>query len=529
VNKTTLIGVPLTSASPPLADQVRAAQTAGADLVELRVDCIGDIAAVEALLKGPRTLPFILTVRAPDEGGHWLDTDAERIALIERLGLLNPGYIDVEYATWQRSANIRQKIALVCEVNDAPPHAAQRAKNRLILSHHDLSGTPRDLDTLFDALAASPAEIVKLVFTPRDATDACRILSQLRRRAAGRKIIALALGEAGLITRVLARKFGAFLTFAALQAGSESAPGQPTIGELRGLYRWAHIHPETPVYGVVGWPVTHSQSPRVHNAALTAHEHAGVYLPLPVQPASADFAAFLDGITREPELGFAGLSVTLPHKEHALRLLRPASSEFARRCGAANTLTRTPSGAWRADNTDGTGALAALDVVQHTGPPGTRRRVAVLGAGGVARAIVAALNERGCEITIFNRTEQRAADLAREFGAACAPWDERGCRAADVLINCTSVGMWPAIDASPLPDDALHPDTLVFDTIYRPAETRLLRTARARGCPVVSGVDMFRHQAAAQYALWHDGATALQVMSDVLAAASAENPGMPQG
>ena len=591
VSSPTLLAVPIVSGAVPLDEQVRAAKAEGADLVELRVDCIADVAAVEALLLGPRILPMIVTVRTKEEGGAWSGDDDERATLIERLVRLQPGYVDVEYASWQRSANIRQRIGPLCVSEDmavqSRGHATGRAaqgrghatacaggiggqgegrQNQLILSHHDLRETPEDLDAILDRLIASPAAIAKAVFTARDATDAFRVLMQLRRwhgrgfgRPWARKLIALAMGEAGLPTRVLARKFGAFLTFAALHSDEQSAPGQPTVGELRHVYRWDKIGPRTRVYGVVGWPVTHSLGPAVHNAALEAVNADGVYLPLPVGPSYADFVAFMDLVTREAELDVGGLSVTLPHKEHAFRWLHEHSqriSELAGYCGAANTLTRLSDGSWAGDNTDGLGAWAALQgsvglMARGTwpeaestyqnlggqasglspdrpevGPPDAlvrrsknqwpRLEVDVLGAGGVARAVAAVLCEHGCQVTIYNRTPERAEGLARELRCAWKPWAARCQYTGDVLINCTTLGLWPAVDQTPIPDDALRAGTLVFDTVYRPARTRLLSAAQARGCRIVSGVEMFVRQAAAQHELWHKSPAPIEIMRRAL-------------
>lgn len=503
----TLIAAVLTAADVPLARQVAAARAAGADLVELRVDALGDPAAAAALLAGARELPVIVTVRSAAEGGAWRGAERERRAWLARLAALRPEYIDLELTTWRQAPALRRALA------------AQRGAVRLILSHHDFAGTPADLDAVFDALAATPADVLKGAFLARDAGDACRVLACLKRRAAQRPLIALAMGEAGLATRVLAPKYGARLTYAALRPAEASAPGQPTVAELRGLYRWARLGPHTRVYGVVGWPVAHSHSPAVHNAALAAQAIDAVYLPLPVPPAEEDLARLLDGLRAAPGLDFHGLSVTLPHKQAACDWVARHGGRIgalARRCGAVNTLARAADDTWHGENTDGPGALAALQAALPPGRSLRGLRVTVLGAGGVARAVVAVLRERGSHITVYNRTPERAARLADELGCAWRPWSERAAHAGDILVNCTSVGLWPAVDDTPVPDDALRPDLLVFDTVYRPARTRLLRAALARGCRIIDGVELFLRQAAAQHELWHGRPAPLAAMRAAL-------------
>ena len=506
----TRIAIPIVSPRPPLERQIDAARAAGADMVELRVDLIGDIAAVEDVLRAAHVLPIILTVRPESQGGHWTANEAERLKLIERLGRLGPEFIDIELAVWKRSAEARRMAGELC---------GESGGSRLIVSHHDFETTPDDLGGIFDELAQTPADVIKAVFTARETTDTWRVLEQLRRLARERDVIALAMGEAGIASRVLARKLGGFLTFASLAAGGESAAGQPTIAALRERYGWNTIGRSTRVYGVVGWPVTHSRSPRVHNAAMRAGGVDGVYVPMPVAPDYQAFAAFMDLVARHDWLDVSGLSITLPHKENALRWLRARDGEvdpLAERIGAVNTLTPTGHGRWRGDNTDASGAIAALEA---GGTSLDGRRVAILGAGGVARAVAVALSQRGCDVTIFGRTRARAERLAQELRCGVADWAERGECAADILINCTPVGLWPDIDDSPMPRGVLRPEQVVLDTIYNPAETRLLRDAAARGCRVSLGTEMFVSQAAGQYLIWHCDPPARDVMAEAMSAA----------
>jgi 3-dehydroquinate dehydratase/shikimate dehydrogenase len=511
----TLLAVPITAASPPLLEQARSAKAAGADLLELRADLIEDLPALEQFLAQPRELPVILTLRSVDEGGKCCASDAERAALFQRLAALAPDYVDIEFAAWRRSpelqAAVRPRRAGPPETRDAPPP-------RLILSQHDLHGTPAALGQALEPLLASPADVVKAVFAAHGALDACRVLAQLQKWSQARKLIMLATEPAGLITRVLARKFNAFAIFAALDSARQTAPGQPTLRELVEVYRWNQIGPSTTVLGVVGWPVSHSRSPAIHTAAMRTARIDGVYAPLPVAPTYAAFAAFMDHITQNPHLDVTGLSVTIPHKEHAARWLTEHAfplSDVAQRVGAVNTLTRTGPANWSGDNTDCAGFLAALALVPESG---RERTAAILGAGGAARAAVCALLLRGYNVTVFNRTEARAAALANELGCSAQPWAKRLHTPVEVIVNCTAIGMAPAENESPLPAAALRskPPATVIDAVYNPAETRLLREARQHGCHIVSGTEVFLAQAAAQFEAWHKTAAPLDVMRQIM-------------
>lgn len=507
----TLLAVPIVAPDPDLAGQVEAARQAGADLVELRVDLIRDIAAVADLLQKPIPLPVIVTVRSADEGGAWEASDAQRVEVLQRLAGLGPAYIDVEWSTWQRYPDLRSSLIGV---------GASGARTRVIISHHHWHETPADLTTLFDRLTATHADVIKAVFMTRDALDALRILVHLQRYRHARPLIALGMGPAGLPTRVLARKCGAFLTFATLAAGGESAPGQPPLPELKTRYRWDTINPATRVYGVVGWPVAHSQSPAVHNAAMQAEGIDGVYLPLPVPPGADDFTAFMDYLVAHPELGIIGLSVTIPHKTHALDWLQRAGGavdDVARRCGAVNTLSLKADGRWAGTNTDSTGVLEALG---RSGFPVDERasgkRVAVLGAGGMARAVLAALVPLRCAVTIFNRRADRARQLATEFRCAYRAWEERATHHAELVVNCTAAGLWPKVDETPLPYDGLHAGLVVCETVYRPARTRLLLEAAAAGCEAVEGRAVFIGQASAQFRYWHGRSPSQELLWNAL-------------
>lgn len=249
-----------------------------------------------------------------------------------------------------------------------------------------------------------------------------------------------------------------------------------------------------PLAAVIGNPVEHSRSPRLHGHWLARYGIAGHYVPLRVEP--GDLAATLALL---PRLGFVGCNVTIPHKEEVLALAATVTP-LARRIGAANSLT-FGDGGFEADNTDAIGFARNLSEAMPGWAP---RRAAILGAGGASRAVIVALQDAGAaEIRLTNRTPERARALAAEFGLTAVAWSERsamldGC---DTLVNATSQGMTgqPALDLSL---DALPRTALVTDLIYTPLETPLLAAARARGHPVVDGLGMLLHQAAPGFARW---------------------------
>ncbi len=493
------------------------------------MDLIGDVPAVESVLRRARPVPLIVTVRSAAEGGAWTDGERRRLATLLRLARWRPDYIDVEWDAWRRSASLRRAVGEMC----LPPPARAPAvpqgvaattlkpdRPRLILSHHSRGAVPRRMRELLAALSAGEAHVVKAAFCARDATDALRALAEVCDLTRRDRLILVATGEGGLCTRILAPKLGLFATFASLRAGAESAHGQPPVADVRERYRWEMIDARTRVLGVVGWPVSHSASPAVHNAALAAADINAVYVPLPVKPGYRSLAGFLDLISDSRELAVTGLSVTHPHKENALRWLEfhgHVVDQTALRCRAVNTLVRRPDSTWLGCNTDLPAFQEALRrELSARSPAWAGRRVAVLGAGGVARAVVMALLELGCSVVVYARTARRAQRLARELGCDWQPWAARLRYEGDVLVNCTPVGMWPDVRGSPLPDVALRRGTVVVDTIYQPAETRLLRAARRRGCAVMGGQEMFIRQAAGQFEVWHGQAAPLDIMRQAM-------------
>jgi 3-dehydroquinate dehydratase/shikimate dehydrogenase len=497
------------------AEMYRAADV-GADMIELRLDFLEEWeeAEVTKLLDAARRFEgeVIATFRITDEGGHFDEDESTRISRMEFVGLHDAvDYLDVEYDAWKQSANIQQKIGLVCAVNKD----SSRPRKKLVLSKHNFDKTPAwyELRFILDGLAREPGHVDKIACKTNSIVDSLHLLDVLHSGVAVKPMVILGMGETGVLTRILGKKLGALLTFASLEAGKESAPGQVTATDMRGLYRWDAIRPETQVYGVIGCPVAHSMSPAILNGAFTATGYDGVYLPLRVEPSYDDFAAFVNGMLHRQWLDLRGCSVTIPHKQNLLKWvdMRAGYIEpLTQRIGAANTLVIAPGdhedgsdAEVSAYNTDYRGAMEALCSGMNCDPAGLKgMKAAVLGAGGVSRAIVAGLRDCGCEVDIYNRTQEKAKALADEFGANAKPLDERERNSADVIVNCTSIGMHPDVDGTPMPAAGLKHRPVVFDTVYNPIDTRLLREAREADCTTVDGVAMFVNQGAAQFELW---------------------------
>lgn len=505
---TTYLTIPISAEDLDRATrQVREAIAAGAQMLELRTDYFNplDPQSVAALIRkvrdvGQGRMSVIVTCRDPKEGGAGNHPDVLRTQILCSAVEAGADFIDVEYANFIRP-EFGQSIQAAL---------GARPRTRLILSTHDFSGRFPDLKGLYRRIVhAHSGAIPKLVYTARHIND-CFEAFDLLHDTPGERIV-LCMGEAGLISRVLARKLGAFLTFASLDRRAATAPGQLTVETLKGLYRFDAVDTRTQLFGVIADPVGHSLSPAIHNACFADAGMNRLYLPLWVQGGQAEFDAFLDNVLARPWLDFRGFSVTIPHKHSALEYVRRKGGfvePLADAIGAANTLLVESRATGRepplsAYNTDYAGALDAI-----TQGMGIERRdlrgvpVAVIGAGGVARAIVAGLTDAEAKVTIYNRTRERAEKLAADFHCQAAGLDRLSRLDAKLIVNCTSIGMSPKVDATPVPAGCIQPDMTVFDTVYNPVETRLLKQAGANGAKTIDGVAMFVNQAAAQFRLF---------------------------
>jgi 3-dehydroquinate dehydratase/shikimate dehydrogenase len=449
-----------------------------ADLVELRVDTVRDPDAAAAL--ADRTCAVIFTCRPQWEGGYFHGSEEERFALLQQACDLGADYVDIEWKSGFADRLI-----------------ASGGGQRIVVSAHHFDGVPGDLASCYAAMRGTGAAVVKVAVTATRLTDCLPLLAL--NAADDRPLVLLAMGEAGLATRVLASRFGSAWTY----GGEAVAPGQIPARQLRQL-GFGRVHAGTQIFGVVGRPVMHSLSPAMHNAGFESIGFDGVYLPL----AAATFDDFLE-LARA--LDIRGASVTAPFKRAAFEAAT-AMDEDGRRAGSVNTLRRTESG-WAACNTDGAGFLEPLTAKHEV----SGLRATVLGAGGAARSVADALRRSGALASIAARNRDRATEVARAVEVAVAEWPPAP-GTWDLLVNATPVGTWPDVQATPLPTGPFT-GSLVYDLVYNPAETRLLADARAAGCETLGGLDMLVAQAARQFEWWTGRRAPTGVMRDAAMAA----------
>ena len=467
---------------------IAAAVQAGAEMIELRIDPLGE-ASFLPLLKDC-SVPVIVTCRPTREGGMSDLSDEQRLNLLIAAAE-DADYVDVELKTALAQAELFAQVR-------AP----------VVLSVHDFSSRPNKLYNVVNEMNGLDARINKIVWTARSIRDNVEAFELLQ--SPERPTIALCMGEAGLISRVLAKKFGAFLTYASLSGDEATAPGQAPIDELNKLYRWNAIGTGTKVYGVVAHPVGHSMSPAIHNAAFDALGYDGVYLPMLVEPSYESFKAFMETFVNFAPLDLSGLSVTIPHKENALRYLQGKNAEIeelARRIGAVNTI-KIDSGKLRGSNTDYSAMLDSITQAAGIGRDGLKDlRFGVIGAGGAGRTAVAALAHYGAAVQVCDYLPDRATALAEAYGGRggkVTALELRRFGDCDVWMNASPVGMHPHVDQSPLGDHEPRwsAKTIVFDVVYNPMKTKFLAQAEAARAKTISGVEMFVRQAAAQFELW---------------------------
>jgi 3-dehydroquinate dehydratase/shikimate dehydrogenase len=462
----------------------------GAQLVELRLDYLRSRVDLQKLI-ADRPCPVVVTMRRHADGGLYRGDEHQRQVLLRSAVVAGVEYVDLE--------------------EDAAAAIPRYGRTKRIISYHDFRKTPADLADIHARLAKLDPDIVKLATMANTPRDNLRMLQLVKQAQV--PTIGICMGELGTASRVLTGRFGAPFTYATFHHERQLAPGQLSYQEMKDVYDYDRIRGDSEVYAVIGDPIGHSLSPLVHNTAFRAQNLNKVYVPFRVPRENLE--EFLQDAR---EFGLRGLSVTIPHKEIVLKHLSRVDSAV-NGVGAANTIVFEGS-ANIGYNTDYRAAMDSIELaLRQRGRSWDDLKGAkalILGAGGAAMAIGYGLVRRGLEVIVASRTAANAERLAQRLHCKMVPWEQRLTIEADIVVNCTPVGMHPEVDESPFEFQAFKPGAIAFDTVYNPENTLFIKLARERECQVVTGVEMFVRQAALQYQLFTGNEAPLGEMRQAL-------------
>ncbi len=475
--------------------EIELAAARGWPFIELRLDFLSKAVEFKRLVPYKKG-PWVATLRRPQDGGRYPGNEEDRQAIL------------------------RQAIVAGCfEWVDLETDIAETIRRfgtvKRIVSYHNMTETPANLDEIYARMLRQDADVVKIAVMAKTPADVAKILKL--QREATKPTVAFGMGELGFLTRFTALKYGAPFIYAAFNRERTIAPGLPSIDDLKTTYPVRSIDADTYFLGVVGDPIAHSLSPVLHNHMLLRTRTNALYVPLRVPKDE-----LAEAVKAFDALPIRGYSVTMPHKEDAAKLAQEADA-FTQASQASNVLVRKADGTFAAFNTDHTAAVETLKhyLGTHAREDGTfpalaQLDVLILGSGGVARAIAHGLHSEGSHLTIAARDMDKGHTLAAEVHCKAIDWQGRHNVRCDVLINCTPIGMHPNVDAAPVHHSFLQPGMIVFDTVYTPETTLLIREAKARGAGVITGVEMFVRQAARQFELFTGKAPDLDKMREVV-------------
>ena len=357
----------------------------------------------------------------------------------------------------------------------------------LILSHHDFKGT-KDLDGTYTRMEPFKPDFVKIVPTAKTLTDNVTLMRFIERISDKAAIVGICMGDAGIISRVLGLRAGSAFTFAAANLGDETGPGQIAARTLVETYRIEEVDAATKVFGVAGDPVSKSLSPLMMNTAFRRETVNAVYLALQT-------ARIEDLVKLIAQIPIQGMSITMPHKQAILPYLEHMDP-LSVKIGAVNTVSRV-EGKLYGFNTDVAGILVPLEKRHAV----RGAKILVLGAGGSARAAVFALRDKGADVFVLNRTPETAAKLAKQSGAKVIKREAVPKTTFDIILNATPIGMAGNNAPQILGADDLK-TKIVFDIVYNPLETPLIRLARQQNLTIITGVEMFVQQGARQFEIF---------------------------
>ncbi|XP_071732300.1 bifunctional 3-dehydroquinate dehydratase/shikimate dehydrogenase, chloroplastic-like [Rutidosis leptorrhynchoides] len=509
LTKTTMVCAPLLRHSvEQMVSDMYEAKIEGADLIELRLDSLMNFDPNRDLptLLSNKPLPVVVVYRPKWDGGLYDGDENSRVEALLLAKDLGAEYIDLEL---QVASDIMEKQKL-----------NQQSSCKIIVSCFvdGVTSFKEDLSHLVTRMQSTGADIIKLVTSATDITELSRIFHLLSHCQV--PLIAYSTGERGLISQLLGPKFGGVLVYGSI-AGN-LVPGLPTLSSLREAYGVDNIDADTKVFGLISKPVSHSKGPILHNPTFRHVGYNGVYVPMFVD----DLKQFFN-VYESPD--FAGYSVGIPYKEAVMEFCDEVHP-LAKSIGAVNTIIkRLGDGKLVGYNTDCEASITAIeDALKARGlvngeatfhSPLTGKQFVLVGAGGAGRALSFGANFRGARVIIFDIDFERAKALAQAVSGKALPFDqlttfrpEKGA----VLANATPIGMHPNKDRIPVSEETLRDYSVVFDAVYTPRKTTLLKDAEDAGVVIVSGVEMFLRQAVGQFNLFTGGKAPEEFMREIV-------------
>jgi 3-dehydroquinate dehydratase/shikimate dehydrogenase len=428
---------------------------------EIRLDFLKNSATELRFLDNEK---LILTLRSPEHGGNFSGTEDEALSVLREAAALNPFLIDVEFP------KPLDFINSFCK------------KNRVLFSYHDTQKIPENLEEIVKEMDAASVHMLKVAVKVNDTADLLRLYELTEHTK--HPLVLIGMGSCGILSRILYRRFHSPLTF--ISRFSESETGLISIDDACNFRIGANENFRP--LGVMGAAhVLFSPGVRIYNKIFKQRNLNYVYVPVPtLKPAKT--------LELIGELGFHGLSVTMPHKESMMSHCS-AMSENARKIGAVNTLKRSSNG-WFGENTDCEGVKHALEeMISLSG-----RKIAVFGAGGAARAVIHAMIESDASVTVFCRNREKVQENLKNFPVDVEQLEKIRTERFDILINATPAGM--ENDASPINDYSKLKGRIVMDLVTRPLQTRLIRESKKAGAAVITGEKMWIRQGMSQLKLW---------------------------
>ncbi|WOG82794.1 hypothetical protein DCAR_0101962 [Daucus carota subsp. sativus] len=493
-NTTTVCGQLMSRSVEEMVSDMFKAKAQGADVVELRLDCLKGFRFPRdlGLLLNDRPLPVIVVYRPKSEGGEYEGDENMRLEVLRAAKDMGADYIDIE---------LKVAFDLMEEQK-----FNQRGSSKIIVSCFldTLTSAKEDLSQLVAHIQSTGADIIKVVSNTSSITELTRIFHLLSHSQV--PLIAYSAGERGLISQLLGPKFGGLFVYGSIDG--YPVQGLPTLHSLRQAYGVEHIDADTKIFGLISKPVSHSKGPILHNPTFRYVGYNGVYVPMLVDDLKDFFSVY-----SSPD--FAGYSVGIPYKEAVMECCDEVHP-LAKSIGAVNTIVRRSSdGKLIGYNTDCEASITAIeDSIKVLGcingeallpSPITAKQFVLVGAGGAGRALAFGAKTRGARVIIFDIDFDRAKSLAHAVCGEARPFKdlanfqpEKGA----ILANATPIGMHPSTDRIPVAQETLKDYRLVFDAVYTPRKTTLLRDAENAGALIVSGVEMFLRQAIGQFNLF---------------------------